>query len=110
MLWEHLTQNALGAALSTFGEAVLYVPLEGEPFEVRGIFDNDHREVVGDIEPAISARGPMVSFRLTDLPISPDKEGDKLRARGQWYEVADVQPDGQGSVDLMLNETTEVEL
>lgn len=95
----------LAAAMSAGGlsELMVFHPAAGEPYEIRGVWDDDHTEQVVDIDAPISVTGPMASFRLSDFLEPPVVEEDQVEFDGERYVIADVQPDGQGTVDCILN-------
>lgn len=106
MGWQDKTDLALKVARNAgaFGEVVEYRPAAdpAASYEIRGIFDDDHQAVVLEGDTVVSDTAPMLSVRLADLQDEP-QERDQLVVRGERYAVVDIQQDGQGSADLILN-------
>jgi hypothetical protein len=106
MGWPEMTNLALGAATSSgaFGEVVDYRPAgdAAVSYQIRGIVEDDHQEVVLEGETTVSRLDPSVSVQLSAMQTEP-QEDDELVVRGKRYAVVDVQLDGQGSADLILN-------
>lgn len=109
MGWRDKSELVLTAATSVgaFGELVEVRPAEGEAFELRGIWDNDHTEFAGEMEANVSQLGPVLSVRESDLPAPLVASNDRVVVRDTLYVIADIQPDGQGTQDLLLNELDE---
>lgn len=92
---------------SSLAEAVRYTPvaphpIPGAPVWLRGIFSAEYRRAVLEGDVAVEASGPMVSMHLADLPDGYAVRGDNLTIRGVAYVVREIQPDGEGNVDLIL--------
>ena len=102
MSFAALTKAARDAALGVVGSYVGMLPANGEPYTVRGYFDDDHREVRGEGDAGVSTTGPMVSLAADQLQHELEVDEDRLEVRGQRYVIVDVQPDGQGTLDLIL--------
>lgn len=98
-------ERVLAAAMSAGGlsESMTFHPAHGDPYPVRGVWDDDHTEQLTDIDAPISVTGPMASFRLSAFSEPPVAEEDQLEFDGQRYVIADIQPDGQGTIDCVLN-------
>lgn len=103
MVWGRLTEQVLAGATTAFGESVTFFPDGGEAYTTRGIVDDDHTVVVGEVETTVSTTGPMVSVRASDLAHEVAQD-DELEMRGRRWVIVDVQPDGQGTLDLILND------
>jgi hypothetical protein len=105
MGFRNKAERVLAAATSAGGlsELVTFHPAEGDPYPVRGIWDDDHTEQIVDIDAPISTTGPMVSFRASDLQAAPVAEEDQVEFDGALFVITDVQPDGQGTLDCILN-------
>ena len=97
-----LARVARDAALGVIGVPVLIAPAEGDPYTVSGHFDDDHREIRGDGDAGYSTSGPMVSLAADRLQAELVPDDDELEVRGQRYVIVDIQPDGQGTLDLVL--------
>lgn len=102
-LFGGLAERALGACTRTLGEPVTVFPAAGDAFGARGIFDDDHTEVVTEEGVTVSSSGPMVSFQVSTLPAAPEAN-DELEVRGRRFVIVDVQADSLGTVDCILNE------
>ncbi|MEO1700173.1 MAG: hypothetical protein AAFU73_23005 [Planctomycetota bacterium] len=94
----------LSAATSSgaFGEAVTLFPADGDAYEIRGVFDDDHREIATEFDTPLSTTGPMLCVRVSALQHDLAVD-DELEVRGRRFAVVDIQPDGQGTLELPLN-------
>ncbi|MEM8712049.1 MAG: hypothetical protein AAGG01_13955 [Planctomycetota bacterium] len=106
MGWRNMTERVLSAASAAgaMGELVSYQPETGDPYEIRGVFDDDHTEPLLDVDTPVNETAPVLSVRESSLAARPVSGIDTLTLREQRYLVVDVQPDGQGTLDLVLNE------
>ena len=102
------------AVLDQFAVEVLFYPLVSDgagafAYTVRGIFDADHEMVLTEVAKSEqdsaghSSTGPVLMVRLAELAAAP-KPGDRVTIAGKIYGIWDVQPDGEGVVDLVLKE------
>lgn len=99
------------AVRDEFAVATTYEPLVSRPgspaFAVSGVFDATHRVVLQEIAASeMQAAGhsttvPVIGYRTADLGLDP-KQGDRVTIAGVVHQVQDVQPDGDGWVDLVL--------
>ncbi len=98
-------ERVLAAAMSAGGvsEAMTFHPAAGEPYPIRGVWDDDHTEQLTDVDAPVSVTGPMASFQLRDLREPPVAEEDELEFDGDRYVIVDIHPDGQGAIDCILN-------
>lgn len=106
------------AALAAFGDTVqnggpvTYTPQGGQAFPLDVLYDESWASLTitasrhGGVVP-VSTTKPCLGARLPDFPTGVlPQQGDALvRANGEAYEVADVNPDGFGWVYLKLNRT-----
>ncbi len=104
MDWDRIQK----AGRRAFGEVVEYTPTGGNPEPVRGIFDAAHSvvelvNIASDGGPMqIESKRPILSVNLDSLDDIVPKRGDTIRARTILYKVAEIQVDGQGDADLLL--------
>jgi hypothetical protein len=96
-----LQRAADRVARSQLGEPVTYTPGTGSPVEVNGVFDTVYVRVDGK-QDGVSSSGPAVFLDLDDLPSNPEEDTPTVTVRGVTYSVREVQPDGTGSVVLLL--------
>ncbi|MGE3064115.1 MAG: hypothetical protein AB7K67_00895 [Hyphomicrobiaceae bacterium] len=104
------------AVLDEFAVEVSYDPRVASPgapaFAARGIFDADHEMVLTQVANSEydaaghSTTGPVLGVRPSELGLAP-KQGDRLTITsgphaGKVYAVWDIQPDGDGWLDLIL--------
>lgn len=92
------------AVQGMFAELITYRAKTAPAFvPVRAIFDRHHQLIYQD-QPGerfgTSTFAPVLTVRLAVMPAAP-QPGDKWSARGETFEVIDVQPDGYGSADLI---------
>lgn len=98
--------TALEAGIAVFGRAVTVHPdvsqPGGDPYYARGVFAAPHVPVDSfGIEAGISTTSPSLGIRLADFAIPP-QVGDSVGIDAETYEIADMLPDGEGGVTLML--------
>ncbi len=88
------------------GGSITYTPGVGAAVVVDGIFDAAYVKVeLG--EPGVSSQGPAAWLTLTDLPSDPEVDEDAtVTVAGVTYKPHTVQPDGQGTVLLLLHRVT----
>ncbi len=99
------------AVRDQFAVPTSYEPLVSQPgapaFGVQGIFDADHKIILDEVASSeMTAAGhsttmPVVGYRTADLGLAA-KQGDRVTIAGAVYQVQDIQPDGDGWVDLIL--------
>ena len=101
MGWTDLTTRIQQAGQTTFGETVTFTPTSGTPEAVTGIFDAEHhfQEVMG--EKLIETSRPRLVVRSAALSADPVRT-NTVAVRGVTYTVLEVQPDGQGDIELIL--------
>ena len=101
MGWTDLTTRIQEAGQTIFGETVTYTPTSGTPETVTGIFDAEHhfQEVIG--ETVIETSRPRLVVRSASLSTDPVRT-NTVAVRGVTYTVLEVQPDGQGDIELIL--------
>ena len=93
-------------AAGAMGEAVQYVPATGDPFDIRGVFDDAHEPLTTDGEVNVNTTITVLSIRSGDVPAGVAVEEDRVVVRDTTFLIVDAQPDGQGTLDLVLNEVT----
>lgn len=102
MVWSELADLTLTATRDILGETAIFTPsVTGVPEAVEGIFQRPGLELNADGTPFRSS-GPALGVRLADLSVLP-VQGDAVTVRSVDYEVADVDPDGQGGAKLILH-------
>jgi len=97
--WPALAAIVQSTAQTIMGEATTYTPAGNAPESITGIFEGAHVEL--DLSNAVQSTYPALSVHLTDLAVSPSV-GDAITVRGVGYTIAEIQPDGQGDVMLVL--------
>jgi hypothetical protein len=100
-----LTDRAMKACRTTFGESVSYTPAGGSVSTIQGIFSAESVVVEGGL-PVIS-KDPTLGIRKADLgdDFEPS-QGDAVVIRTVSYVVTDFRDDGQGGVSLQLQRAT----
>lgn len=109
--FDRLNRSVMGA----FGRHATYQSGTNAPFGVCGIFDRYYAATKPDDEGApVTVRYSALSVRTCDMPLGwQHQQGDLVRIRGVVidggepgtsivFDVADVQPDGQGMTVLLL--------
>lgn len=96
--------NVLAPLEKVFGQPVTYLPQNGPPFGVSGIFDEAYRELDLVSGMRVSTVVPVLGVRLSEFA-SPPRQDDQLiiQATGLTYVVKEVRPDSHGAAKLMLN-------
>ena len=85
-----------------FGIEATFKPAVGSEFTLDVIFDNEHVGVdVGDESPVVSGQKPVARVRLSDFLTDP-AQGDQIEIDSVDYNVTDIEPDGTGAADLIL--------
>ncbi len=84
------------------GEDTAYRQADGTTVAVRGVFDEDYVRVAAG-QAGVESAGPMVFYRLADLPVHPDEDEPEIVIRGVSYRVTETKPDGQGGVECLLH-------
>jgi anti-sigma factor ChrR (cupin superfamily) len=83
---------------------VTYAPAVGDAVEVAGMFDAVY--VLPDQGHAnVEQVTPAVWLKLEDLPTHPEDDEPTLTIAGNTYRVSERQPDGLGTVRLLLHRT-----
>lgn len=101
MAFSDLTDRALKACRTTFGESVSYTPSGGSPVTVQGIFNAQSVVVEGGL-PVLS-KNPTLGIRKADVDTDFEpSQSDSVVIRTVTYRVADWNDDGEGGVSLQL--------
>lgn len=90
----------------TFGQAVVYTPLNGTAKTVQAIHFADAVDVeLGNGGPPADGVRRRLELRIADVPLPA--EGDTAVIDGVTYKVVPpIAPDGQGMVSVFLEATT----
>jgi hypothetical protein len=86
------------------GVTVTYAPAVGDAVEVVGMFDEVYvlpEQGHANVEQVT----PAVWLKLSDLPGHPDDDEPALTIAGNTYRVVERQPDGMGTIRLLLHRT-----
>lgn len=108
MAWPGLADLCNLATRRTFGEALTYTPDGGQAVALVAPFDEAFAIVEMRGEVPVASTAPAIDVRLADLAAEP-AQGDTVRrtSTGKLYEVATVQPGGNGTARLVLLQVTE---
>jgi hypothetical protein len=82
--------------------SVEYQPESGDAVEVDGLFDANY-VLVDEGNAGVEQVGPAVWLKLDDLPVHPDDDEPQLTIAGKLYRVRERQPDGMGTIRLLLH-------
>ncbi|VVO19988.1 hypothetical protein PS712_04154 [Pseudomonas fluorescens] len=107
-----MANRMLGVAVRTFSEPSATLDPEGAVFWLtdgaapgvplaQAVFDTAHVSVDIETGAPVSSQNPILGVRLIDLPNKPTNR-DRVRARGELYQISDVQPDGVAGVTIIL--------
>jgi hypothetical protein len=102
----------LGVSIRTFSEPTAALDPEGAVYWLtdgvapgvpldQAVFDTTHVSVDPETGAPVSSQNPILGVRLVDLPNKPTNR-DRVRARGELYQISDVQPDGVAGVTIIL--------
>ncbi|EAB9908248.1 hypothetical protein D6J84_14490 [Salmonella enterica subsp. enterica] len=99
--------NLLKPLQDVFGESVRYQPVNGDAYDITGIFDRAYTQDVEPTEeggPAINTTKPVLGVRDAAFR-TPPVRGDRVLIKriSTWFVVADIQPDSHGGTRLELN-------
>jgi len=89
------------------GEEAVYQPASSDSnppdaFTIRGVWSGPHQAINLSAEgPEYSTTQPSLGVRLADFDTAP-RQDDIIIIFGTYYQVIDVQPDGQGAATLIL--------
>lgn len=87
-----------------FAEEVTITPWgDADPYIIKAIFDNDYQAVDVDTNQPVSSTQPMIRIHESDLQAALNPR-DKFTIRGKVYTITDKQPDGVGTIAILLNE------
>ena len=107
-----MAQRMLGVSIRTFSEPSATLDPEGAVYWLtagvepgvplaQAVFDTAHVSVDPETGAPVSSQNPILGVRLIDLPNKPTNR-DRVRARGELYQISDVQPDGVAGVTIIL--------
>lgn len=107
-----MAQRMLGVSIRTFSEPSAVIDPDGAVYWLtdgvapgvalaQAVFDSAHVTVDPETGAPVSSQNPILGVRLIDLPNKPTNR-DRVRARGELYQISDVQPDGVAGVTIIL--------
>ena len=102
MAWDELAGDVLQTVLEDLGEDVAYMPANGDPVTVRGIFEDSHQAVDPNTGVPFYSTEPMLTVAAGDLPVGSPRPGDQVTRKGTTYRVVGDQPDSDGGTILEL--------
>lgn len=91
----------LDSMLEGLGEEAIYTPDGGSPVTIRGIFDSAYVAIEGE-SVQITGTSPRFTCKSSDIPNI--QTGDALAIYSKNYSVVEVQPDGAGVTQILLEE------
>lgn len=100
--WSRYYNNMASRLTRTLGEPATYVPVGGEPYGLRGIFDPFYQAVEPDTGAIVISRQPTIYVKEADLKSKP-QNGDKITVRGKTYRIVEPDVDGQGGYHFRLH-------
>lgn len=112
MGWADMAQRMLGVSIRAFSEPSASIDPDGAVYWLingvepgvplaQAVFDTVHVSVDPETGAPVSSQNPILGVRLIDLPNKPTSR-DRVRARGELYQIGDVQPDGVAGVTIIL--------
>lgn len=103
MTWQTMQDRMHRTALTTFGKAITYIPVDGTEYPVaKAIFDKNFLAVDPNTGATVQSTNPMLKLRLADLQRAP-KAGDRVRVDGVTYRINEPQPDSEGGLMIELD-------
>lgn len=82
--------------LQHLGDAVVYVPVAGDPVELQGLFDEAYAKVTQQGDNYISSNSPGVLVLRADLDFDEvTTEGDAMTIDGQTYYICGIEKHGK---------------
>ena len=101
---ETAADRAVFLSAAGFGETVSYVQGVASPFSFVAIFDAAHFVVTGG-DASVSSVAPVLTCRADDFVATAagkPQRGDTATVAGGSYRVTEVQPDGTGMLQLIM--------
>ncbi len=100
--FEKLAEGVIKNATRVLGRGdVIYKPLSGGEYSIRGIFDDRAQQVDPETEEVVSSNVYTLGIALKDLPVPP-KKGDTVLIANEEYQVISSQEDGAPGVSTAL--------
>lgn len=101
MSFADLTNSLLAACQGTFGQAVNYTDLNGEVYELSGIFGSEFESVDAESGYQIMSSSPHIGIVLKNWPKMPE-ENERISISSRRYAVRHSEPDGEGGAVVFL--------
>lgn len=101
MGWGDLAELVNVSIRDVFGVAVTYTPAAGSPQSITAIFDAAGTTVDVSAGVPVQTTAPMLDMRDADLATTA-AQGDTVTIGATTYEVAHVEPDGNGMTRCYL--------
>lgn len=107
-----MAERMLGVSIRAFSEPSASIDPDGAVYWLtdavepgvplaQAVFDTAYVSVDPETGAPVSSQNPILGVRLIDLPNKPTNR-DRVRARGELYQIGDVQPDGVAGVTIIL--------
>ena len=97
----HRAEGEPEIVVTVLGQAPVLLDTNGQP--LAGVFDAAGALVaIGDAGVLQRTTTPQLGIRLSDYPVGVPDRTTTITVAGAAYQVADVEPDGQGGAVLML--------
>lgn len=104
MAFKDSVENILNAAMRVFGETLTYLPFDEDPYEFTGVFSRVFVPVSVGEGSVIDTDSPTVGTKVSALNRAPSKK-DQVQKGTQLFNIISNQPDGEGGITLILQET-----
>lgn len=105
--WADRARSVNGRVGQTFSRGPFtYTPVDGSSAYTLadGVFDEPHVELELGDEAGISTTETSIHVRLEDLAATPARLDEITLADARRFRVVDVQEDGEGGADMILEE------
>lgn len=100
MSFQDYSEILFDACTSCLGEGATYCPKKGNSYPISGVFTKEYMLIQeGSFDTPASSAEPV--FEITSRDCSPNI-GDRLKIRDELYRVAEIKPNSEGQIKLIL--------
>jgi hypothetical protein len=104
MTWQQTADRTLKTAIQAFKTPGVYTraAAPGSPISLDGVFSKKSQMVNPETGVSVDSNRPSYGIRRADLPADP-LPADTILVSGITYRIIEVNEDGEGGVELILN-------
>ena len=88
--------------LENFAVLALYTTVEGDSYQIPGIYNYPYEEAIPDVTAGMQSVAPVFKVQETDI-IGSVRKGDRLKLCHGSFKILEAKPDGVGCLDLTLH-------